>query len=219
MAHCKAIFCKQAWVNRLYKVYILKARLIEYLTELQGISRSPNMQSSDISSIGLAAIALGSNLGNSLEIVESALQSLARKPDLNLVAVSRWYKTIAIGPPQPDYINGCALVEMRSPSKDAATGAAPQALLDILFEIEQQFGRERTQHWGPRTLDLDLLLYDAIVLHTATLTLPHPRMTERAFVLVPLAEILPDWVEPITGLTIRRLRNQVDCTGVSLLSS
>lgn len=176
------------------------------------------MQSSDASSIGLAAIALGSNLGNSLEIVESALQSLARQPDLNLIAVSRWYKTIAIGPPQPDYINGCALVEMRS-QFNGVKDSAPQALLNLLFEIEQQFGRERTQHWGPRTLDLDLLLYNSVVLHTATLTLPHPRMAERAFVLIPLAEILPDWVDPMTGCTVRQLRDQVDCTGVSLLSS
>lgn len=176
------------------------------------------MQSSDASSIGLAAIALGSNLGNSLEIVESALQSLARQPDLNLIAVSRWYKTIAIGPPQPDYINGCALVEMRS-QFNGVKDSAPQALLNLLFEIERQFGRERTQHWGPRTLDLDLLLYNSVVLHTATLTLPHPRMAERAFVLIPLAEILPDWVDPMTGCTVRQLRDQVDCTGVSLLSS
>ncbi len=176
------------------------------------------MGSPDASPMVLAAIALGSNLGDSLKTVESALQSLARRPDLTLVAVSRWYRTIAIGPPQPDYVNGCALVQMRSQS-NGIVQPTPQALLEILFEIEQQFGRVRTQHWGPRTLDLDLLLYNSVVLHTPTLTLPHPRLAERAFVLIPLAELLPDWVHPITRLTIRQLRDRVDCTGVSLLNS
>jgi 2-amino-4-hydroxy-6-hydroxymethyldihydropteridine diphosphokinase len=176
------------------------------------------MGSPDASPMVLAAIALGSNLGDSLKTVESALQSLARRPDLTLVAVSRWYRTIAIGPPQPDYVNGCALVQMRS-QPNGIVQPTPQALLEILFEIEQQFDRVRTQHWGPRTLDLDLLLYNSVVLHTPTLTLPHPRMAERAFVLLPLAELLPDWVHPITGLTIRQLQDRVDCTGVSLLNS
>ena len=85
--------------------------------------------------------------------------------------------------------------------------------------IEQQFGRQRTEHWGPRTLDLDLLLYDNWVLDTPELSLPHPHMTERAFVLVPLAELLPDWVHPVTGLTIQQHRNQVDCTGVAVIPS
>jgi 2-amino-4-hydroxy-6-hydroxymethyldihydropteridine diphosphokinase len=176
------------------------------------------MRSPDASTTVLAAIALGSNLGDSLKTVESAVQSLTRHPDLSLVAVSRWYRTVAIGPPQPDYVNGCALVQMRSQS-NGIFKPTPQALLEMLFEIEQQFDRVRTQHWGPRTLDLDLLLYDSVVLHTPTLTLPHPRMAERAFVLIPLAELLPDWVHPIPGLTIRQLRDRVDCTGVSLLAS
>jgi 2-amino-4-hydroxy-6-hydroxymethyldihydropteridine diphosphokinase len=176
------------------------------------------MRSSDASPTALAAIALGSNLGDSLKTVESAIQSLACRPDLTLVAVSHWYQTVALGPIQPDYVNGCALVQMRSQSNDIPK-PTPQGLLEVLFGIEQQFGRVRTQHWGPRTLDLDLLLYNSIVLHTPTLTLPHPRMAERAFVLIPLAELLPDWVHPITGLTIRQLRDQVDCTGISRLSS
>jgi 2-amino-4-hydroxy-6-hydroxymethyldihydropteridine diphosphokinase len=175
------------------------------------------MQSLDASPAVLAAIALGSNVGNSLETVESAIRSLTHCPDLTLLAVSRWYRTIAIGPPQPDYINGCALVQVRSQSGIAQL--SPQALLDLLLATERQFGRIRTQRWGPRTLDLDLLLYDSVVLHTPTLTLPHPCMAERAFVLVPLAELLPDWVDPASGLTICQLRDQVDCTGVSLLSS
>jgi 2-amino-4-hydroxy-6-hydroxymethyldihydropteridine diphosphokinase len=183
------------------------------------------MQLPEASTTVLAAIALGSNLssslGNSLETVESAIESLASHPDLTLVAVSHWYQTVAIGPPQPDYVNGCALVRMRSQSaqSNGIPNLSAQALLDVLIATEQQFGRVRTQHWGPRTLDLDLLLYDSVVLHTPTLTLPHPRMAERAFVLIPLAEILPDWVHPVIGLTIQQLCDQLDCTGVSQLSA
>lgn len=177
----------------------------------------------DASTSVLAAIALGSNLssslGNSLETVEAAIEILAIHSDLTLVAVSHWYQTVAIGPPQPDYVNGCALVRMRSQSaqSNGVPNLSPQTLLELLIATEQQFGRVRTQHWGPRTLDLDLLLYDSVVQHTPTLTLPHPCMAERAFVLIPLAEILPDWVHPVIGLTIQQLCNQVDCTGVSQL--
>jgi 2-amino-4-hydroxy-6-hydroxymethyldihydropteridine diphosphokinase len=183
------------------------------------------MPSPDASNPVLAAIALGSNLssnlGNSLETVEAAIKSLASHPDLTLVAVSHWYQTVAIGPPQPNYVNGCALVRMRSQSAQSSSipNLSPQALLDLLIATEQQFGRMRTQHWGPRTLDLDLLLYDSVVLHTPTLTLPHPHMAQRAFVLIPLADILPNWVHPMMGLTIQQLCNQVDCTGVSQLQA
>jgi 2-amino-4-hydroxy-6-hydroxymethyldihydropteridine diphosphokinase len=158
--------------------------------------------------MALAAIALGSNLGDSLAFVEAAVQTLSRDSDIILVSQSHWYQTVAIGPIQPDYVNGCVVVK---------TVRSPESLLQLLLEIEQQFGRERTEHWGPRTLDLDLLLYDAVVLQTPFLNLPHPRMTERAFVLIPLAELLPQWVDPLSGLTILQLRDRVDCSGVSLL--
>jgi 2-amino-4-hydroxy-6-hydroxymethyldihydropteridine diphosphokinase len=158
--------------------------------------------------MALAAIALGSNLGDSLAFVEAAVQTLSRDSDIILVSQSHWYQTVAIGPVQPDYVNGCVVVK---------TVRSPESLLQLLLEIEQQFGRERTEHWGPRTLDLDLLLYDAVVLQTPFLNLPHPRMTERAFVLIPLAELLPHWVDPLSGLTILQLRDRVDCSGVSLL--
>jgi 2-amino-4-hydroxy-6-hydroxymethyldihydropteridine diphosphokinase len=161
-------------------------------------------------SVFTAAIALGSNLGNPLAMVKGAVEVLTYEATTKLVAQSQWYKTIAIGPVQPDYVNGCVVVQTRR---------SPPDLLHLLMEIEQQFGRQRTEHWGPRTLDLDLLLYDSVVLETPTLSLPHPHMTERAFVLVPLAELLPDWVHPVSGLTIQQHRNQVDCTGVSLLPS
>lgn len=156
--------------------------------------------------MALAAIALGSNLGDSLAIVEAAVQTLSGDPDISLISQSRWYQTVAIGPVQPDYVNGCVVLKTRR---------SPESLLHLLLEIEQQFGRERTEHWGPRTLDLDLLLYDAVMLQTPFLTLPHPRMAQRAFVLIPLAELLPQWVDPLSGLTILQFRDRVDCSGVS----
>jgi 2-amino-4-hydroxy-6-hydroxymethyldihydropteridine diphosphokinase len=158
--------------------------------------------------MALAAIALGSNLGDSLAFVEAAVQTLSRDSEIILVSQSHWYQTVAIGPIQPNYVNGCVVVK---------TVRSPELLLQLLLDIEQQFGRERTEHWGPRTLDLDLLLYDAVVLQTPSLTLPHPHMTERAFVLIPLSELLPQWIDPVSGLTILQLCDRVDCSEVSLL--
>ncbi|ELR99569.1 2-amino-4-hydroxy-6-hydroxymethyldihydropteridine pyrophosphokinase [Gloeocapsa sp. PCC 73106] len=155
------------------------------------------------------AIALGSNLGESISILENALVELNHTPGITLVSRSSWYQTKPIGPPQPDYINGCALLDVE---------LTPKALLDTLLNIEAKAGRIRREKWGPRTLDLDLLLYGNLILNTPTLEIPHPRMKERAFVLVPLAEIAPDWLEPVSQKAIALLVEQVDCTGVSLLS-
>ncbi len=157
---------------------------------------------------GQCAIALGSNLGDSRAILEAALSTLAAIPDINLKARSNWYQTKAVGPPQPDYLNGCALLHVQTP---------PQMLLKTLLEIEAQFGRVRHERWEARSLDLDLLLYDDLILDTPHLQLPHPRMRERAFVLVPLAEIAPDWVEPVSGCAIAELVQAVDCSGVRRL--
>lgn len=156
-----------------------------------------------------SAIALGSNLGNSLQTLESALAILAQTPGLALQARSHWYQTKAVGPPQPDYLNGCVLL---------TTSLKPHALLQVLLETEKQFGRVRRERWGPRTLDLDLLLYSNWILNSPDLQIPHPRMTERAFVLVPLAEIAPDWIEPVSGKAIADLVQTVDCSEVHLIS-
>lgn len=154
------------------------------------------------------AIALGSNLGNSLATLEAATAELAAIPEIQLQAKSSWYITGAVGPPQPDYLNGCIILKVEI---DA------QELLEILLAIEKKFGRVRQERWGPRSLDLDLLLYDDLIIDTPNLQIPHPRMQERAFVLVPLAEIAPDWVEPISGFAIRDLVKKVDCSDVHLL--
>lgn len=147
------------------------------------------------------AIALGSNLGDSWQILQAALATLHQPPQLTLLASSAVYLTAPVGPPQPDYLNSCALVE---------TSLSPPDLLAQLLAIEANFGRVRRERWGPRHLDLDLLLYDQLVLSTPTLTLPHPRLRERAFVLAPLATIAPTWVEPVSGQTIQALWQSLD---------
>ncbi|NEO26728.1 MAG: 2-amino-4-hydroxy-6-hydroxymethyldihydropteridine diphosphokinase, partial [Kamptonema sp. SIO4C4] len=80
--------------------------------------------------------------------------------------------------------------------------------------FEQQFGRVRREPWGPRSLDLDIIFYGDTILQTPSLTIPHPRMQERAFVLIPLCEIAPQWIDPVTGKTVKDLANGLDCSGV-----
>lgn len=153
----------------------------------------------------MCAIALGSNLGDSRSILDRAIASLRSSPQIAIVAVSSWYRTRAIGPPQPDYLNGCATLQ---------TSLSALELLTTLQAIEAAFGRVRQQRWGARTLDLDLLLYGSQIVDTPVLQVPHPLMNERAFVLVPLAEIAPDWREPRTGRSIAHLRDELEYAGV-----
>ena len=159
------------------------------------------------SGFSLSAIALGSNLGDSFNILNSAVEILSQIPEIAVIHQSHWYQTKAVGPPQPDYLNGCAVLQ---------TTLSPERLLQTLLEIEQRFGRVRRERWGPRTLDLDLLLFDDLILDSPTLQIPHPRMPERAFVLVPLAEIAANWIEPISGKAIAELLQAVDCSEVQL---
>ncbi len=156
-----------------------------------------------------SAIALGSNLGQSLTTVEQAVKAISQHQNIELLAQSSWYRTKAIGPPQPDYINGCITL---------MTCLSPEALLQLLLEIENQFGRERQEHWGARTLDLDLILYGRDVIQLPHLNIPHPLMRERAFVLIPLAEIAPHWLDPITNLTIETLSQNCNNAEVQPLS-
>lgn len=156
---------------------------------------------------GLSAIALGSNLGDSRSILESALETLAQTAGIQIVCHSHWYRTKAVGPPQPNYWNGCALLQVT---------LTPQELLQTLLAVETQFGRVRREKNGPRTLDLDLLLFDDVILDSPFLQIPHPRMRNRAFVLVPLAEIAPDWVDPVSKKAIANLVQAVDCSEIRL---
>jgi 2-amino-4-hydroxy-6-hydroxymethyldihydropteridine diphosphokinase len=154
------------------------------------------------------AIALGSNLGESLKTLETALEILHNTPKIQVIKKSSWYQTTPMGPPQPDYINGCAILSVE---------ITPQELLTTLLEIEQKFGRIRQEKWGARTIDLDILLFDDLILNSSTLQIPHPRMTERAFVLIPLAEIAPELVHPITKKAIAQHLQDIQYTGVQLI--
>ena len=145
-------------------------------------------------------IGLGSNLegdtGSPETQLDQAIDSISRHPDIHLLAVSNRYQTQAIGPgSQPDYINTVARLN---------TQLSPLDLLDCLQQIEQQQGRVRTIRWGARTLDLDILLYDQQVIDSERLTIPHPRMHERAFVLAPLQDLDASIVLP-TGENILSL--------------
>ena len=147
-------------------------------------------------SLQQAAIALGSNLGDSRANLEGALDALDQAAGVRVLARSSWYRSAPIGPVQPDYLNGCAVLEV---------SLAPEALLELLLATEQRFGRVRTERWGPRSLDLDLIFYGQLLLDSERLQLPHPRMAERGFVLLPLAEIAPAWIDPRSGRSVRQL--------------
>jgi 2-amino-4-hydroxy-6-hydroxymethyldihydropteridine diphosphokinase len=146
----------------------------------------------------IAYIALGSNLGDRRASIEGALTALAEAPGIRLVRTSSIIETAPVGGPggQGAYLNG--VVEVR-------TSLSAEELLDALQLIENRFGRERSVRWGPRTLDLDLLLYDDAVIESQRLAVPHPRMHERRFVLEPLCDIAPDVVHPVLGCTAREL--------------
>lgn len=137
----------------------------------------------------LAYIALGSNQASPLEQVASALNAIAAIPQSRVVATSSFYRTPPLGPQdQPDYLNAAVALE---------TELSPKALLDHTQRIELEQGRVRkTERWGPRTLDLDIMLFGDITLSTPRLTVPHYDMKNRAFMLVPLVEIAPDCTFP-----------------------
>ena len=138
-----------------------------------------------------AYIALGSNLGDPLAAVQAAFAALRTLPETTLVAASSLYRSAPVGlKHQPDFINAVAAVD---------TALVAEALLEELFAIEARFGRRRDFHHAPRTLDLDLLLYGSETRRGAQLTLPHPRMHERAFVLLPLLDLAPDIAIPGHG--------------------
>lgn len=159
--------------------------------------------------MALAYIGLGSNLENPLAQVIRAFDELAEIPSTQLLARSPIYSSLPVGPEQPDYINAVALLDTR---------LAPLALLDALQAIEQAHARVRIQHWGPRTLDLDLLLYDDDIIEMERLKVPHPYLTQRSFVLYPLADITPDLHLP-DGTALADLLNRCPADGLVRLPS
>jgi 2-amino-4-hydroxy-6-hydroxymethyldihydropteridine diphosphokinase len=138
----------------------------------------------------LACIGLGANLGAAREVLERAMHSLSGLPSTTRVAASGYYRSAPVDAAGPDYVN--AVLVLR-------THLDPEQLLDELQRIEQEHGRERPYRNAPRTLDLDLLLYGQRRIATPRLEVPHPRMHQRAFVLYPLVEALPDVVIPGVG--------------------
>lgn len=153
-------------------------------------------------------LALGSNLGDRAENLRRARDALA--PQVQVLAASSVYETQPWGYlDQPAFLNQVIA---------AKTMLTPQALLAHLKQIEQGLGRQTTFRYGPRLIDLDILFYDDLILNQPGLTIPHPQLAERAFVLVPLAELNPDLHHPTLGKTIRQLLASLDAGGVQRLA-
>lgn len=147
-------------------------------------------------------IALGSNLGDSANLINHACLEIEQLAGLELTATSTIFKTAAVGGPanQPPFHNSALLAE---------TTLSPRQLLTEIRSLEQQLGRQRDVRWGPRTIDLDLLLYDNLVIQTSDLQLPHPRMTFRHFVLEPACEVAASFRHPVNGATLEQLRRHL----------
>ncbi|MFM2095910.1 MAG: 2-amino-4-hydroxy-6-hydroxymethyldihydropteridine pyrophosphokinae [Planctomycetota bacterium] len=150
-----------------------------------------------------ALIGFGANQGDPIATFQAAIEALGRTEGVRVTRVSRLYRTTAVGGPtgQRDYTNGVIRCE---------TTLAPEQLLGVLQRIETRLGRERKERWGPRVVDLDLLLVGDALRHTEHLVLPHPRMAFRAFVLEPACEVASEITDPRTGWTLQHLREHME---------
>lgn len=142
-------------------------------------------------------IGLGSNVGERQLFLNAAAQALKSLPDTKVI----WYSSVYESDPygntdQPKFLNAVGEIE---------TSLDPPQLLDAIKEIEKQVGRTAAERWGPREIDLDILLYDGLVFRDERVTVPHPEFEKRKFVLVPLREIAPDLVHPVSGMTVNEL--------------
>jgi 2-amino-4-hydroxy-6-hydroxymethyldihydropteridine diphosphokinase len=157
-----------------------------------------------------AYLALGSNLGDRWAYLRGAVEALDRLQGSRVVAASRVYETDPVGGPagQGPYLNAAIVLD---------TELEPRALISALLAIEKERGRERRERWGARTLDLDLLLYDDEAISEADLTVPHPRLAERAFVLAPLADLASDLVPVGMGRTVSDLLSEVGTSGIEVV--
>lgn len=159
--------------------------------------------------VNIAYLSIGSNLGDRLDIFRKAFQLFTENPHIMLVATSSFYETDPVGYADQDcFLNAVLKVE---------TDLHPEELLHVCMQIEQTLGRKREIRWGPRTLDLDILLYNHENIETEILSVPHPRMHERAFVIVPLMEVDPDIRLPHMHAPLSDLLEQIpDKEGVRL---
>jgi 2-amino-4-hydroxy-6-hydroxymethyldihydropteridine diphosphokinase len=149
-------------------------------------------------------LALGTNIGDRRGNLRAALAALP--PEVSILAESGIYETPAWGyEDQPTFLNMAVKGE---------TNLEPLALLEHLKHLENELGRTPTFRWGPRLIDIDILFYDSLVLSSPQLVIPHPRLHERAFVLVPLADIAPDFLHLVLGKTIRQLKEDMDSSGI-----
>lgn len=152
-----------------------------------------------------AWVGLGGNVGDAVATVRAAIEALSRLPGTRLLRASRLYRTPAWGVrEQADFINAVVLLE---------TSLGPRALLDRMLEIERNFGRERRERWGPRVLDLDLLLHGDDVIEEPGLRVPHQHLHERAFALLPLLDVSPDATIPRRG-PARDALSALACEGI-----
>jgi 2-amino-4-hydroxy-6-hydroxymethyldihydropteridine diphosphokinase len=154
---------------------------------------------SDVPKEVTAYLALGSNLGDRLLNMQHASERIGSHPYIQVVAASRLYETAPMGPPQGRFLN--AAISIR-------TTLSPHAVLAICRQTESSGGRKRGTHWGPRTIDVDILDYDGAVVNDADLSLPHPGIADRLFVLAPLQDIAPQWRHPVTDSTVNDMYNQ-----------
>ncbi|MCS4487269.1 2-amino-4-hydroxy-6-hydroxymethyldihydropteridine diphosphokinase [Staphylococcus americanisciuri] len=144
-----------------------------------------------------AYLGLGGNIGDREAQLKAALAQLANHAQIEVIAVSPMYETKPVGyVEQPDFLNVCVHIQ---------TSLTPHELLEVGLAIEANLHRVRDVRWGPRTIDIDILLYADCIIETQTLMVPHPRMTERAFVMIPLNDIASDVIEPRSGRAIHTL--------------
>jgi 2-amino-4-hydroxy-6-hydroxymethyldihydropteridine diphosphokinase len=155
-------------------------------------------------------ISLGSNMGDRLDNLRDALQKLHNTAGIKVINISQVYETEPVGYEDQDWFyNAVALLEVE---------LSPLELLKLMMATEQELGRKRLIHWGPRTIDLDILLYDDLVINQKDLIIPHPRMAERAFVMVPLSEIAPEVEVPGEGKAMVITNNLPDSKKISCIS-